>query len=72
MPKKFIDCVRKVMKKEEKKQEHERVNPYAVCRKSTGYYGTSHNIGLLKPIVNKKSKKENNFTEQYLFATPNN
>ena len=47
MPKKFIDCVRKV------KKNSPDVNPYAVCRVSTGYYGTSHNIGLLHP---KKKK----------------
>ena len=42
VPKKFIRCVRKV------KAKRTAVNPYAVCRKSTGYYGTTHDIGLLK------------------------
>lgn len=30
------------------------VNPYAVCRKSTGYYGTTHDIGLIHPKRRKK------------------
>jgi hypothetical protein len=41
MPKSFISCVKKVSAKSKK------VNPYAVCRVSTGYYGTTHDIGLL-------------------------
>ncbi|GAG44404.1 unnamed protein product [marine sediment metagenome] len=42
MPKKFLRCVRKV------KAKGGDVNPYAICRKSTGYRGTIHNIGLKK------------------------
>jgi cupin superfamily acireductone dioxygenase involved in methionine salvage len=52
LPAKFIRCVKKV-----KKKQHGRdypYNPYAVCRVSTGYYGTSHNIGLIHKI--KKDK----------------
>lgn len=58
MPKKFIDCVRKVKKDEKERYGYEKYNPYAVCRVSTGYYGTSHDIGLLKP-KNKKGAKKN-------------
>lgn len=43
MPKKFISCVKKV------KLNSPNVNPYAICRKSTGYYGTTHDIGLIHP-----------------------
>lgn len=43
MPEKFISCVRKV----KKKYPHGEYNPYAVCRVSTGYYGSSKDIGLL-------------------------
>ena len=39
----FKSCVKAVEKK------GTAVNPFAVCRKSTGYYGTSHNIGLRRP-----------------------
>ncbi len=42
---KFIRCVRRLIKL----KQANKVNPYAVCRESTGYRGTSHNIGLLKP-----------------------
>lgn len=50
MPKKFISCVRKL----KKKYPMGKYNPYAVCRVSTGYYGSSHNIGLLKPKKRKR------------------
>ena len=43
MPAKFIRCVEHVEAK------HTGVNPYAVCRKSTGYYGTTHDIGMIHP-----------------------
>lgn len=46
MPEKFIRCVKKVSKKD---KEH-KYNAYAVCRKSTGYHGSSHNIGLKHKI----------------------
>lgn len=42
MPKKFVSCVKKVKAKGKKN------NPYAVCRVSTGFYGSTHH---------KKSKK---------------
>lgn len=54
MPKKFISCVKKV------KEKNENVNPYAICRVSTGYYGTTHHIGMIHPNVHtlvKKAKK---------------
>lgn len=50
MPKKFISCVKKVSKK----YPNGKYNPYAVCRKSTKYFGSSHNIGLKKPIKKLK------------------
>ena len=50
MPKKFIRCVKKV------KKSSPNVNPYVVCRKSTGYYGTTHHIGLIHKIKNDKNK----------------
>ena len=40
MPEKFIRCVKKVSK------SSPNVNPYAVCRKAVGYYGSTHHIGL--------------------------
>jgi len=45
MPENFIRCVRKL----KKKYPNNEYNPYAVCRKSTGYYGSSHDIGLIHP-----------------------
>ena len=45
MPKKFIECVRKVKKRQG--ENNLPYNPYAVCRKSTGYYGSTHDIGLI-------------------------
>ena len=45
MPKKFIKCVKKV--KARMKATGYKGNPYAICRVSTGYYGTTHNIGML-------------------------
>lgn len=56
MPTKFIRCVKKVKKKSPN------VNPYAVCRVSTGYYGTTHNIGLKHKIV--KDKNVNNTSKR--------
>lgn len=40
MPKKFIRCVKKV-KKSMKKTGY-KGNAYAICRKSTGYKGSTH------------------------------
>ena len=45
IPKNYIECVRKIIKKDKEKK----YNPYAVCRISTGYYGTTKDIGLLHP-----------------------
>jgi len=42
MPKKFISCVEKVSAKNLLLPESKQVNPYAVCRVSTGYTGTTH------------------------------
>jgi hypothetical protein len=47
MPEKFKRCVFKVMEKNIEKGT--KYNPYAVCRKSTGYYGTTHDVGILHP-----------------------
>lgn len=47
MPEKFISCVKKVSAKQRGKEK--KYNPYAVCRASTGYFGSSHNIGLKHP-----------------------
>ena len=49
MPKKYIDCVKKILGKQKTDSKARKYNAYAVCRVSTGYYGTTHNIGLLKP-----------------------
>ncbi len=49
MPEKYISCVRKILGKQKTDKKARKYNPYAVCRVSTGYYGTTHNIGLLKP-----------------------
>jgi hypothetical protein len=46
-PEKFIRCVKEVAKK-----SHGKYNPYAVCRVSTGYKGSTHDIGL----IHKKHK----------------
>jgi len=51
MPKDFIKCVKEVSKKNKKGK----YNPYAVCRVSTGYYGTTHDIGMIHKI--KRSKR---------------
>jgi len=42
MPKKFKRCVMKV--KAKMKKGKKKVNPYAVCRKSTGYMGSTHDV----------------------------
>ena len=56
MPKKFIRCVRKVKREEMKRYGFLKYNPYAVCRVSTGYFGTTRDIGLLHPKRKKKHK----------------
>jgi len=51
MPAKFIRCVKTVKKK------NPNVNPYAICRVSTGYYGTTHHIGMIHPIKRRHKSK---------------
>lgn len=48
MPKKFISCVKKVTKAEKKRYGYLKYNPFAVCRVSTGYFGTTHDIGFVR------------------------
>jgi hypothetical protein len=47
MPEKFVKCVKAV------KAKGGKYNPYAVCRKSTGYYGTTHDIGMIHKIKHR-------------------
>ena len=59
MQKKFIDCVKEVSKKIKQgkiaktykcgKKKKCKTNPYSICRKATGYYGTTHDIGMIHP-----------------------
>lgn len=42
MPKKFKRCVHKVRESEKERYGYEKYNPFAVCRKSIGYYGSTH------------------------------
>lgn len=49
MPKEFIKCVKELEKKIAKGDLPEGSNAYAICRKATGYYGTTHDIGLRHP-----------------------
>lgn len=56
MSKKFIRCVKKVQKSQRLHPHYRKVNPFAVCRKSTGYYGTTHGIGLKHKIVKDRDK----------------
>lgn len=59
MPKKFIKCVKAVSKGiksgdiqktyYDKHGKKVKSNPYAICRKATEYYGSSHNIGMIHP-----------------------
>lgn len=58
MPKKFISCVKKVKKSNKKRYGFQKYNPFAVCRKSTKYHGTSHNIGMVRPIKKHKLTKK--------------
>lgn len=52
MPKNYIECVKAIRKKQHGKDVP--YNPFAVCSESTGYFGTTHDIGL---IHKKKPKK---------------
>ena len=45
MPRKFVRCVKKVKRKN--LMSGYKGNPYAICRVSTGYFGTTHDIGLV-------------------------
>jgi hypothetical protein len=53
MPKRFVRCVKKVAKEELKRYGRLKYNPYAVCRKSVGYYGSTRHIGLVHPLRKK-------------------
>lgn len=66
MPKKFIECVKKVKKENKKRYGYQKYNPYAVCRKATGYYGTTHEIGM----VNKKKKHNSKPKRKYSKLSP--
>lgn len=41
MPYKFKKCVKKVKKSNIERYGFEKYNPYATCRVSTGYYGST-------------------------------
>lgn len=56
MPEKFINCVREVSKKINKGEMPKGSNAYAICRVSTGYYGTTHNIGMIHKIKKQGGK----------------
>ena len=45
MPKKFIKCVKEVSRNI--KKSGYKGNPYAICRVSTGYYGSTRDIGMI-------------------------
>jgi hypothetical protein len=51
MPAKFTRCVRKV------KASKRKVNPYAVCRVSTGFYGSTHHAKMKHKKAHKKTHK---------------
>jgi hypothetical protein len=57
MPKKFISCVKKVTKEEMERYGKLKYNPYAVCRVATGYYGSTHEIGMIHPKHHSKCHK---------------
>jgi len=40
-PEKFKACVKKVKKSDKERYGYEKYNPYAVCRVSTGFYGST-------------------------------
>lgn len=45
MPQKYKSCVKKVKAKNKKEYGYDKYNPYAVCRVSTGFYGSTHEKG---------------------------
>ena len=53
IPKKFMSCVSKVSKKIKAGELPAGSSAYAICRSSTGYYGTTHDIGM----IHKKRKR---------------
>jgi hypothetical protein len=62
MPKKFIDCVKKVQKKikEGKIPKHydgKQTSAYAICRIATNYRGTTHEIGLIHKIKKRRKRR---------------
>ena len=50
--KKYVSCVAKVTEKSKKK-----VNPYAICRKSVNYNGTTKNIDIRQRLGKIKKAK---------------
>lgn len=63
MPKKFIHAVKSIEKAIKlgkipryyyKGGRRFESNPYALARYATGYYGTSHHIGLIHPLRKKR------------------
>lgn len=55
MPENFIKCVKKV--------ELKRVgNPYAICRKSTGFYGSTHHSNKKLVITGKPAYVKHMFS----------
>jgi hypothetical protein len=53
MPAKFKRCVKKV------KAQHRNVNPYAVCRVATGFYGSTHHSKMKHKKQHKKRRHSN-------------
>jgi len=53
MPKKFTSCISKVSKKIKAGELPAGSSAFAICRVSTGYYGTTHDIGM----IHKKRKR---------------
>lgn len=58
MPKKFIKCVKDVEKAEMERYGKLKYNPYAVCRVSTGYYGSTHDIGMIHKVKHHHKKHD--------------
>ena len=54
MPKKFIKCVKEVSRKI--KASIYKGNPYAICRVSTGYHGSTRDVGLIHKKTDKHAK----------------
>lgn len=67
MPKKFIEAERAIAKEiregkipktyVDKFGHRKKSNPFAIARKAVGYYGTTHDIGMIHPIKHKRRKK---------------